>query len=282
MGQLMLPRYREFEKLMARQYASDHRIFVAVSRMVAEHFQRYHQIEESRIRQVYNGVDIARFDPSQQHRYRPIMRQRLEVGGDEILLLLVAHNLRLKGMGTLLHACAQLRREKFPVKLVVVGGKRFSYFQRMAKQLGVDDIVTLIGAVQDTVPYYSAADVYVQPTYYDPCSLVVLEAMACQLPVVTTRCNGVSELMTDGRDGKLFDDPSDWQALAASLRPLMEARVRRQMGAAARQLAEQHPLERNFSQIVEIYREISPARDILRGDFTSTTKRRGAAIRQAA
>lgn len=271
-GQRMLPRYREFERLMSRQYHGEQRIYVAVSQMVAQHFQRYHGIAENRIRQIYNGVDLERFTPQGQAEARCATRQRLGVRDDEVLLLLVAHNLRLKGMGTLLRACAALHREQFPVRLAVVGGKRFAHYSRMAKQLGVADCVTMIGAVHDTVPYYSAADVYVQPTYYDPCSLVVLEAMACKLPVVTTRFNGVAELMTHGVNGQLFDNPSDWRELTDSLRPLMSAQHRRVMGAAARQLAEVHPLERNFSQIVDVYREVLPERHILRADFSRTAR----------
>jgi UDP-glucose:(heptosyl)LPS alpha-1,3-glucosyltransferase len=163
----------------------------------------------------------------------------------------------------------------------VVGGKRFGHYQRMAKQLGVSDAVTMIGAVHDTVPYYAAADVYVQPTYYDPCSLVVLEAMACKLPVVTTRYNGVAELMTHGVDGQLFNNPRDGRELADSLRPLMDAGVRRTMGTAARRLAEAHPLENNFAQMVDVYREIEQAPRVLRANFTSPVSAAKPALRAA-
>ena len=44
------------------------------------------------------------------------------------------------------------------------------------------------------MPYYAAADLYVHPTFYDPCSLVVLEAAACGLPIITSRYNGAAEL----------------------------------------------------------------------------------------
>ena len=47
-----------------------------------------------------------------------------------------------------------------------------------------------------------------QPTYYDPCSLVVLEALACGLPVITTAQNGASELLTDGVDGYVLTAPT--------------------------------------------------------------------------
>ncbi len=55
------------------------------------------------------------------------------------------------------------------------------------------------------------------PTYYDPCSLVVFEALACGLPVITTACNGASELMTDGREGYVITAPDALGELAAAL-----------------------------------------------------------------
>ncbi len=56
-----------------------------------------------------------------------------------------------------------------------------------------------------------------QPTYYDPCSLVVLEALACGLPVITTAQNGASELMTDGREGYILTTPDAQGELIAAL-----------------------------------------------------------------
>ncbi len=56
-----------------------------------------------------------------------------------------------------------------------------------------------------------------QPTYYDPCSLVVLEALACGLPVITTAQNGASELMTDGREGYILTAPDAQDELIAAL-----------------------------------------------------------------
>jgi UDP-glucose:(heptosyl)LPS alpha-1,3-glucosyltransferase len=99
--------------------------------------------------------------------------------------------------------------------------------------------------------------VYVQPTFYDPCSLVVLEALASGLPVITSRFNGASELMTAGREGDLLDDPGDDAELASRLRPLLCGEVRKRMGQAARALALDHTLERNCEEVVSVYQQLA-------------------------
>ena len=113
-----------------------------------------------------------------------------------------------------------------------------------------------LGSLGDPAPMYAAADVYVQPTYYDPCSLVLLEAIASGLPVITSRFNGAGELLTPGVEGDIIDDPGNDEALAASLAPLMDATRCEKMGLAARRLALDHTLEHNSREVVAVYEEI--------------------------
>ena len=122
----------------------------------------------------------------------------------------MAHNFRLKGVATLLGGDAAPGgppgRE---VRLVIVGGKHIDSWRRHVARLGLSEQVVFAGRVDDPLPYYAAADCYVHPTYYDPCSLVVLEAAACGLPLITSRYNGASEMFRDGEDVLLVDDPAD-------------------------------------------------------------------------
>ena len=106
------------------------------------------------------------------------------------------------------------------------------------------------------MPFYAAADAFVLPTFYDPCSLSVAEAAASGLPSVTTRFNGAAELLTDGIDGYVVADPADDAVLAERLRKLMDADTRRHMGEAARELALTRSLDRNCDELVAIYHEI--------------------------
>ncbi|MBI3461949.1 MAG: glycosyltransferase family 4 protein [Planctomycetes bacterium] len=249
-----LPRYREFDRLMRRQYAGRARTFLALSRMVAHDMERFHRVRPEQIRLIYNGVDLERFTPALRSRHRQEQRDRLGVR-DEVLLLIVAHNFELKGVPTLIRTVGLLRRQGEPVRLAVAGGKRLARYQRLAEKVGAVAAITFLGPVVDPAPWYAAADIYVQPTFYDPCSLVVLEALATGLPVVTSRFNGAGELLTPGIDGYLVQDPADVEELAQAIRPLLAVDQRMAMSIAARRLAEQHSLDRNCDQIVAVYLE---------------------------
>jgi UDP-glucose:(heptosyl)LPS alpha-1,3-glucosyltransferase len=252
-----LPRYKEMRQLAAKQYSDPSRLYLAISGMVARDLQLYHGVDEKQLRLVYNGVDIERFTPRQRDPHRQMLRKLLGVWDEEVLLLIVAHNFRLKGVSTLLRAVGRLSAEGQPVRLVVAGGKDPQPYVRMAQRVGAGAAVTFVGSLADPVPYYAAADVYVQPTFYDPCSLVVLEALASGLPVVTSRYNGAGELLTEGTEGYLVQDPSDAAELTDRLRPLFDAAVRQRMGKAARELALKHSLHHNCQEILAVYRESS-------------------------
>lgn len=252
----LLPRYREFRRLMARQFANPDSLVLALSQMVARDYEHYHGVPRERIRLVYNGVDTQRFSPHHRAEHRRQIRARLGVADDEVLFLFVGHDFARKGLATAIRALGHLRADRRPVRLVVVGGKPVGTYKRLADRCGVRSQVVFAGSVADPIPYYAAADAYVLPTFYDPCSLGVLEAAASGLPSITTSLNGASELLTDGVDGYLLADPADDYGLAVPMQWLLDPVLRQRMGEAARQLALQHTLERNCDQIEAIYREI--------------------------
>ena len=78
------------------------------------------------------------------------------------------------------------------------------------------------GQTVDPRSQYAAADFFVLPTRHDPCSLVVLEALAMGLPVISTRFNGACEIMTDGVHGFVLHDPKDVDALANAMRKMLD------------------------------------------------------------
>ena len=256
-----LPRYREFAELTRQQFGSPNGpVVLALSRMVYRDMQRLHGLADSRLRLIYNGVDVERFSPDWRTEHRETTRRRLGVANDEVLFLIVAHNLKLKGVPTLVRALGMLRREGVRAKAVVVGGKRTRSMRLLAYWHGVERATTFVGAVDDPRDFYAAADVYVQPTFYDPCSLVVLEALACGLPVITTKFNGAGELMTAGEHGFVLDDPADSEGLANLMRQTLDPSRRSEMSLAARELALRHTFVANVQQIVGIYEELSQCR----------------------
>ena len=250
-------RRRSILAVERRQFARAREIeIVAVSQMVRNDIQRFYGVPPERITVVYNGVDVDRLSPAACADRRRAARARHGFADDDVVALLVAHNPRLKGLDELIAAVARARGQGARVRLLVVGGFRPGRFARAANRLGCGRDVTFTGPIDDVRDAYAAADVYAQPTYYDPCSLTVLEALACGLPVITTRQNGVSELVTDGREGFILEQ-ADVLELCHALRELCDADRRREMGSAARALAEQHSTERNYRDILSVYERVA-------------------------
>src|SRR5690606_10912827 len=205
----LLPRYRQFAQIERRQYARRPTRLIALSQMVARHFREHYRVDEEQIRIVYNGVNLKRFTPELQQLHRQATRDSLGLKPDEVLVLIVAHNFALKGVPSLIRAAGRSKAAGTPVKVSVVGGTSHRACQHLAQQQGEADEVLFLGPIADPRPYYAAADIYAQPTFYDPCSLVVLEALACGLPVITSQFNGAGELISPGIEGSILYDPAD-------------------------------------------------------------------------
>jgi UDP-glucose:(heptosyl)LPS alpha-1,3-glucosyltransferase len=260
----LLPRQREFDRHAEEQYKAGRRsraTFVALSNFVADGFEQYHQIRPDRIKVIYNGVDCRRFSSENRDCYRDDVRRQLRIEDSTITLLLAAHNFRLKGVSELMRVTSRLVSNGRPVHLIIAGGKHLAKWQLTANRLGLAGRISFLGAVADMVRCYSAADVYVHPTYYDPCSLVLLEAAASGLPIVTTRrCNGAVELFREGESILTVGDPSDFDALYEKVDALFDDRLRAKMGTAARDVALQHPFEKNVAEVLRLYEARSRAR----------------------
>jgi len=250
-------RYREQEAIEKRQQSQAKAVFVAVSQMVQKHFEKLHHIPREQIRLIYNGVDIHRFSPEVCQPLRWPTRTSLGISDNEIVFVMVAHNLRLKNAEAAIKALNVLCSEEAPVRLMIVGGKRPKPFLQMTAKFGLTNKVAFLDATSDVRPYYAAADVHLHPTWYDPCSLVALEALACGLPVITTGYNGVSEVMTDGQEGFVVDQPADIATLAEKMKQMLDPDLRADMGIAARRLAEKHTMERQTAEFVTLYAELA-------------------------
>ena len=250
-------RYRETAEIERRQHARKEALIVAVSKMVREHFRALHGVPLDRVRLIQNGVDTERFSRDHCAGLRDPQRAALGCRKNETLFLLVAHNLLLKNAGAAMRAFSLLAARGAQARLVIVGGKRPKPFVRLAQKLGHADRITFLEAAEDVRPYYAAADVYLHPTWYDPCSLVVLEALACGLPVITTRFNGASELMVDGEQGFLISNPADNTALAERMAASLDPDLRSKMGASARRLAEQNTMDRQTAEFLALYQEVA-------------------------
>lgn len=214
----------------------------------------YYPLPYSRMRVVYNGVDAQRFTPDNVARFRLEVRRALGLEEGDLGLLFVGSNFSRKGLGLVLDALAWCGGAAHRMRLVVLGGRTGGHWQRRVATLGLAGRVRFVGPSPDPERYYAAADVFVLPTRFDPFANATLEAMAAGLPVVTTRMNGVAEILTHGTDGYVLDEPPGVGDLAKLLLELADGDLRSAMGQAARQTALRYPWQATAMGTLETYR----------------------------
>lgn len=169
-----------------------------------------------RLRRVHLGVNSARFRPVEAAEIAPLraeMRARLGLPGDAKVVLFVGRLIAQKGAHCLLRALPAVRRAAGDVRLLIVGGARCGGFARTAyvRRLlravrAARGAAAMVGYVphRQLPAYYAAADVVATPSLGpEALCLVNLEAMACGLPVVSTRNGGIPEVVADGQTGIL-------------------------------------------------------------------------------
>jgi UDP-glucose:(heptosyl)LPS alpha-1,3-glucosyltransferase len=254
------PAHRSFLALERRQYLLPHRpLLVAISEMVRRHFTAYYGIPAQDVRLVRIAPDPAPFERRDRPRRRLECREEWGIRPEEVVALFAGMNYRLKGLVPLLHAVQRLPAGA-PFRLLVTGSPDTAPFERLARRLRVAERVRFLGFWPDVADCYFAADLLVHPTFYDPCSHVVLEAMACGLPVITSRYNGASELLHPPREGFVLDDPHDHDHLAWCLGQLLDPARRTACAQAARRTAAGWTFDQHYRQMVQVLEEAAARR----------------------
>jgi UDP-glucose:(heptosyl)LPS alpha-1,3-glucosyltransferase len=204
---------------------------------------------------VYIGLDHQIFSMESRLRSRAQVREKLGLGDDKFVLLLVGNDWKKKGLVALLESLAQLR--DLPLVLLVAGKDDSIPFEARIRQLGLQERVAFLPSRSDVQWYYAAADAYVGPSLEDTFAQPPAEAMACGLPVITSATNGTAEIMTDGVDGLIIQDPADVAGLASRIRMLHDDPVLRQrLGEQASLTAQAYTWDRNGEQIRAIFTEV--------------------------
>ena len=193
---------------------------IANSRQVKEEIIRHYQVDPDKIRVIYNGLDHGKFRPGPVGSGKTIGNQLGAPPGAKIILF-VGSGFTRKGLAYLIEAFSCLTDQEG--LLWVVGKGSVRRYQQLAARLGVEGRVKFWGPRAEVAPFYQAATVLALPTIYDPCSNVVLEALGCGCPVVTTEGNGAKEFITPGVNGAILAQPNDIQALAQALQEFSAA-----------------------------------------------------------
>ena len=190
---------------------------IALSDYVVGQLQQHHGLPPERITKIFNGVDPIEFDEATWLAKREAIRSKYGIDEGQYLILMAANNLRLKGAETWIRALAKIKNSNHSVHSIIAGNGHPTPWIRLASTLGVNDRVTFAGHTDDISAYYHAADVLVHPTFYDPCSRVVLEARSVGLPAITTRFDGAAEVIDPGVNGFVLSSSDDCDGLAKAV-----------------------------------------------------------------
>lgn len=181
--------------------------FISVSRLSAERFIRWSKVPMARAFILPNCVDLNHFQP-QPRDAALIERHALQSSKVILTVGRLAAQERYKGFDEVIEIMPQLVRRFSTLKYLIVGdGPDRPRLEAKARTLGVSQHVVFAGYVpeSDKVAYYNLADAYVMPSFGEGFGIVLIEAVACGIPVIGSRVDGSREALLDGQLGRLVD-----------------------------------------------------------------------------
>lgn len=231
--------------------------FLAVSRFTANELQRF-GVPERRIRVSYNGADMSRFRRNDEARNS--VRASLGLG-EEFVIGHVGAFSGWKGQHLVVEVLARTKEIRPDMHAIFVGdGEARADVEKRAKSQGVSSRVHFVGFQLDAAPFYSAFDLYCQPsTHGEMLPNSIIEAMSTGLPWIGSDISGLRELAGDGVAGVVLP-PGDVDALSKEIVSISNDNDRRaEMGRAAQSLAESmFSVERVTDTVESAYGTDSP------------------------
>jgi UDP-glucose:(heptosyl)LPS alpha-1,3-glucosyltransferase len=245
--------YRLIQFLENRIYRDPALTIGSVSKKVVGELRSNFGRKEN-IRVIYQGIDHMVFNPEEREARRTQMRRHFALVECDFVLLLIGNGWRNKGLLCVLSALNRL--PDFTWKLLVVGEDDKAPYASVIERHGMQDRVIFLQPAADVLQFYAAADVYLGPSLYDSFAQPPVEAMACGLPVITSRTNGGSEIMADGVDGLVMRDAESDEELAGFIRRLYdEPNLRQRMSEMAAEKARHFSWEDNSAEMRELFEE---------------------------
>lgn len=233
-------------------------IIIGVSRHEMEQMKASIGFDHTKVRYIPNGIDFSRFETVPDgHRFRETYR----IPDTSPVILYTGRLAVNKGLDTLLTSFARVREHVPDVRLCLVGDDQGmgQPLREQSRRLGMERDVIFTGHIGESLfrDAYGAADIFVLPSEYEAFGIVLLEAMACEVPCIGTRVGGVPEVIRDGVDGLLVEYGDAPGLARAMISLLSDVEMRERMGAEGRERVRR---EFTWSSVVDriegVYREL--------------------------
>jgi glycosyltransferase involved in cell wall biosynthesis len=215
---------------------------------------------KEKIEVIPNGIDLKEFE---NNLSKAECREKLNLPQDKKIILFFGNIVVYKGPHILLKAIAIIKDFIKDFELVFAGrGEMQEELIKMAKKLGVEKNIRFTGYVEEHLKplYFKSADIFCLPSINlaEAFGIVNLEAMACGIPIVSTKLGGIPDVVEDGKSG-LLAKPNDEESLAEKLIYLLENEdAAKKMGKHGKQKVRDYSWEKIAEKTEEIYKELNP------------------------
>jgi len=250
------PRHRTLISLEKAIYQAESlRRIVTQSKLDRQLLSQYYGETPASVETVYNGVDLDLFHPRIQDSQHEV-RKLLQISVNEILLIFASMDFAGKGLKTILQAISLLKDSG--IHLAVLGNGPVRKFQKCARHLGIENKIHFLGRRSDIQRFYGAGALFVLPTTYEPFPNVILEAMACELPAITTKTNGSAEIIEHKKNGYLIETINDVKGICHAIGHHLHQNASDQeaMRKQCRKTAERFPFQKNLDQTLQMFEDI--------------------------
>jgi len=216
-------RLNPFHVLMMRQERRQyrpgfHRRLLAMGPAIVEDLERFCESDRDEVALLAHGYDDQSFNVERAMACRERTRASLGYRVEDRVVLCVANEIPRKGVPTLISAIALISDPN--LKLLLLGRLDADRIKNLISQAGLDPTRVRVEPPQnDVAPFYAAADIFALPTLYDAWGLVIVEALACGCPVVTTsRAGAASLVLPEHVNGVVIENPADVVAMSEALK----------------------------------------------------------------
>lgn len=230
---------------------NNYKKIISISEGIKSELIKYYKIPSEDIIVIPNSVNTDKFKLNLQKRTET--RNKLNITNN-IVILYITTEFKRKGLEYLIKALPLIKNNS--IKLFVIGRDDPRPYKKLAAKLGIYEKIVFTGFVSDIHEYYVASDIFVLPSLYEPIGLVLLEAMAYSLPVITSKIAGPAELIEGENKSILLNNPTDPKEIAEKINYIIENNLYERMGRNARKIVEKYSFNKITNKIIEVYQSL--------------------------
>jgi glycosyltransferase involved in cell wall biosynthesis len=246
--------------LSKRKYTQNVDAIIAISEGVKKVLVRG-GINAKIIRVIPDGIDFAPYEDKTSKDY---LRQELSFAPDDFLVGIVAQLTDEKGHKYLIQATKHLKEHTPNIKIIVVGeGPMQLELDKQVKEIQGEDMVFFLGFREDIPQILNALDVFVLSSDHEGLGSIIMDAMACRLPIVASRVGGIPEVVDHMKTGLLIPPKGPKSLANAILKIYQDRELGRRLGQRGyEQVHQKFSAESMAWQAIDLYEELAKKKGV--------------------